>query len=235
MPERIDSCPKRCPPKSFVKRQGRITCGQRRALVDFGPRYLVGAESDLELDLEAVFARVAPKLVEIGFGMGDGLVESAGRFPDADFLGIEVYRPGIGRCMKLAAEAGLDNLRIIEGDAAEVLRSRILPATVDKILVYFPDPWPKKRHHKRRLVQAEFVESVLRVMKVGGELCLATDWRDYAEQMLRVLDAARPLENLAGPGRFHARPDLRPLTKFEQRGMSLGHEVWDLIYRHRGC
>ncbi len=217
--------------RSFVKRQGRITAGQRRALSDFASRYLISDESDL--DLERVFGRAAPKYVEIGFGMGDGLVESAGRHPETDFLGIEVYRPGIGRCMKLAAATGLDNLKIVEGDAAEVLRRRLPSISVDKVLVYFPDPWPKKRHHKRRLIQASFVESVLRVTKVGGELHLATDWQDYAQQMLRVLDALPALENLAGPGRFVARPELRPLTKFERRGLRLGHPVWDLIYRRR--
>ncbi len=183
------------------------------------------------VDLDEVFGRAAPQILEIGFGMGETSAAIAARHPEQDYLGIEVHTPGVGSLCKLVAEMGLANQRIIQHDAVEVLREMIAPATLAGIHIFFPDPWPKKRHHKRRLLQPALVSLLASRLRPGGYLHSATDWQDYAEQMLSVLSSEALLENTA-PG-FSPRPDYRPQTKFEQRGLRLGHGVWDLVFRRR--
>jgi tRNA (guanine-N7-)-methyltransferase len=218
--------------RSFVRRQGRMTPAQRRALAELLPRYgvpLVAAA----LDPEALFGRRAPITLEIGFGMGDTLLQMAAAAPELDFLGIEVHRPGLGRLLAGLATRGLDNVRVIEGDAVQVLTQMLAEDVLDRLLLLFPDPWPKKRHHKRRLLQAPFVELAARRLRLGGLFHAATDWEPYAEQMLALLEACPLLENCAGPGQFSPRPAYRPPTKFERRGQALGHAVHDLLFRRR--
>ena len=185
------------------------------------------------LDLDQVFGRTAPRSLEIGFGNGEVLAALAEAEPERDFIGIEVYRPGLGRMLSRVAELGLGNVRVSGDDAVELLEERIADASLDRIMVFFPDPWPKKRHHKRRLIQVPFASLLASKLKPGGQLCLATDWQDYAEQMLAVMEATPGLRNLHpgtdGDG-YAPRPDYRPLTRFEQRGRRLGHGVWDLEY-----
>ncbi len=214
--------------RSFARRRGRVTRAQRRALEAHWDRY--GVEPGGPLVLETLFGRAAPRVLEIGFGMGDALLEMATEHPGTDFLGIEVYEAGVGRLLAGAAAAGIDNLRVICDDAADVLRDRIPLGSLDAVLLYFPDPWPKKRHHKRRLVQPEFAAVVAARLAPAGRFELATDWEPYALQMLETLDATRGLRNVRGPGCFAPRPGYRPRTKFEVRGERLGHEVWDLAY-----
>ena len=183
------------------------------------------------VDLDATFARSAPRILEIGFGMGETSAAIAARHPENDYLGIEVHTPGVGSLCKLVAELGLQNQRIIQHDAVEVLRDMIAPASLAGVHIFFPDPWPKKRHHKRRLLQAPFVALLASRLRPGGYLHCATDWQDYAEQMLCVLAAEARLENtVAG---FAPRPEHRPQTKFEERGLRLGHAVWDVVFRRR--
>lgn len=213
--------------RSFVRREGRLTRAQARALEGLWPRY--GLRPEALQDLEQAFGRPGPVTLEIGFGSGDALVALARRHPERRYLGIEVYRPGIGRVLQRLAAEGIENVRLLEGDATELLPW--LPAGVlDEILIFFPDPWPKKRHHKRRLIQPAFVVELVRVLRPGGRLHLATDWEDYALHMLEVLERAEGLENLAGPGCFATRPASRPETRFERRGRARGHRVWDLRY-----
>jgi tRNA (guanine-N7-)-methyltransferase len=219
--------------RSFVLRAGRITVAQRRALEELSPRYLIDAAGPLDLD--AIFGRHAPHIVEIGFGHGENLIALARAAPEKDFLGIEVHTPGVGKLMLEAAAAGLTNVRIVCRDAVEVLTQQLADRSCEEILVFFPDPWPKKRHHKRRLIQAPFVELATRKLRPGGVLRLATDWQDYAEQMLAVLGTATALENLAPAGAGYCeRPATRPATHFERRGTRLGHGVWDLAFRRTG-
>ncbi|MDD3763477.1 MAG: tRNA (guanosine(46)-N7)-methyltransferase TrmB [Nevskiales bacterium] len=218
--------------RSFVRREGRMTEGQRRALEDLWPRY--GLERPPQaLDLPAVFGRTAPVTFEIGFGMGDYLHARVLAEPERDFIGVEVHRPGVGRLLNRVAEAGRGNLRVASEDAVEVLRDWIAPASLDEIVIQFPDPWHKKRHHKRRLIQPEFARLVVSRLRPGGVLQLATDWAEYAEHMLAVLNADPDLVNEAADGRFVPRPPARLKTKFEQRGERLGHAVFDLAYRRR--
>lgn len=217
--------------RSFVRREGRMTVAQRRALDQCWPRY--GVDIDGPLDLERLFGRRAPCIVEIGFGMGDTLIEMARGHPDTDYLGIEVYRPGIGSVLRRLAADDMQNVRVIAGDALEILRDALADGSLDGIQVFFPDPWPKKRHHKRRLIQPDSVALLARKLKPGGVLHLATDWQEYAQHMLAVAGAEPLLVNRAGAGQFAARPAYRPLTKFEQRGRRLGHPVWDLILARR--
>lgn len=214
--------------RSFARRRGRVTRAQRRALDAHWERY--GVEAGGLLDLAALFGRAAPRVLEIGFGMGDALLALATAEPASDFLGIEVYEAGVGRLLAGAAAADLGNLRVIQDDAVEVLEQRIAPASLDAVLVYFPDPWPKKRHHKRRIVQPAFAALVATRLAPAGRFELATDWEQYAEHMLEVLDSTPGLRNTCGPGAFAPRPGHRPRTKFEARGERLGHGVWDLIY-----
>jgi tRNA (guanine-N7-)-methyltransferase len=216
--------------RSFVRRQGRLTDGQRRALVRLWPRY--GLEPGAgPLDLGQVFGRAAPRMLEIGFGMGDTLLAMAAADPASDYLGIDVYRPGIGRLLAGIERLGLGNLRILEGDAVTLLERHLAPSSLTRLLLLFPDPWPKKRHHKRRLLQPAFAALAASRLGPGGILHAATDWVAYAEAMLEVLEACPGLRNMAGAGCYAERPAYRPLTKFEVRGQALGHEVRDLLFR----
>ncbi len=220
---------KRRPIRSYVLRAGRMTPGQQRAYERCWQRW--GLEhADGPLDYDAAFGRSGPAVLEIGFGMGQSLVEMAAAAPDTNFIGIEVHRPGVGRLLHSMEERGVDNIRIYCHDAVEVLRDCIPDASLDTVQIFFPDPWHKKRHHKRRLIQPEFVNQLIAKLKPGGTLHLATDWENYAGQMMEVLSAAHGLVNPFGPGEFAPRPESRPLTKFELRGERLGHGVWDLVF-----
>jgi tRNA (guanine-N7-)-methyltransferase len=216
--------------RSFVTRAGRVTAAQKRALVELWPRFGVAFESQL-LDLDALFGRRAPRVMEIGFGNGDHVAAIAKAHPQCDYLGVEVHRPGVGRLLLAIEEHALTNLRIVCHDAVAVLEQQIPPRSLDEVLILFPDPWPKKRHHKRRLIQAPFVALLADRLKRGGVLRLATDWQPYAEQMLEVLDADPQLANVAAHERYMPRPAQRARTRFEQRGERLGLAVWDLAYR----
>ncbi|MCX7141409.1 MAG: tRNA (guanosine(46)-N7)-methyltransferase TrmB [Proteobacteria bacterium] len=216
------------PIRSFVLRQGRVSNAQRRAvdtqLPLYGIAYAPGA-----LDFAQVFGRSAPTILEIGFGMGETTAQIAKAHPENNYLGIEVHTPGVGGLLKLIAEGGLANLRLVQHDAVEVLQHMIAPASLAGAHIFFPDPWPKKRHHKRRLIQPGFVALLASRLAPGAYLHAATDWQEYAEQILAVFAADPGLANTA-PG-FATRPDYRPLTKFESRGLKLGHGVWDVIFR----
>jgi tRNA (guanine-N7-)-methyltransferase len=213
--------------RSFVLRAGRMGSGQMRALDELGPRFVIPYAAQT-LDLTATFARTAPKVLEIGFGMGQATAQIAQAHPETDYLGIEVHTPGVGALLKSIGEIGLENLRIIQHDAVEVLQHMIANDSLDGIHIFFPDPWHKKKHHKRRLIQPQFVALLVSKLKPGGYLHLATDWADYAEQMLTVLRAETHLKNTCDA--YAPRPEHRPLTKFEQRGVRLGHGVWDLLF-----
>jgi tRNA (guanine-N7-)-methyltransferase len=217
--------------RSFVARAGRMTTAQERAWRDLWPRFSIEDDGD-PLDFEALFGRDAPRTLEIGFGNGEALVALAAAHPEEDFLGIEVHRPGVGHLMLRAEALGLANLRVASRDAVEILGARVPDGSLDTVLLYFPDPWPKKRHHKRRIVQPAFVDLVARRLKSGGRFRLATDWQPYAVHMLEVLSASPAFANEFGTG-YAPRPDSRPLTRFETRGQRLGHEVWDLSFRKR--
>lgn len=206
-----------------------MTPAQRAALDRLWPRY--GLEPVGLLDLDALFGRRVPRTLEIGFGNGASLLAMAQAQPEQDFLGIEVHRPGVGRVLQEIDAHGLTNVRVICRDAVEVLERHLPDASLDRVLVFFPDPWPKKRHHKRRLIQPAFGALIARKLRVGGHFHLATDWEDYARHMMEVLEQAPGLANTAGAGRYAARPDYRTVTRFEARGARLGHGVWDLVYR----
>ena len=218
--------------RSFVTRAGRITEAQQRALDESWPKF--GVEFDGKpLDLETLFGRSAPRVVEIGFGNGENLAALATAHPERDYLGIEVHRAGVGRLM-LAAETGqLSNLRISCHDAVEVLEHQMPPGSLDELLILFPDPWHKKRHHKRRLIQPPFVALAASRMKAGGVLRLATDWEPYAVQMLEVMDASEAFANTSAEGGYIEKTAERITTRFEKRGQRLGHGVWDLAYRRK--
>jgi tRNA (guanine-N7-)-methyltransferase len=211
-----------------VLRQGRVSNAQQRAHETLLPRYGI-AYNDALLDLDSVFGRAAPRILEIGFGMGETTAAIAAAHPDIDYLGIEVHTPGVGALLKLIDAGRLGNVRIIQHDAVEVLQHMIAPQSLDGVHIFFPDPWPKKRHHKRRLIQAPLVDRLAQKLKPGGYLHAATDWHQYAEQILAVFSAARALQNTA-PG-YAPRPHYRPRTKFEARGEKLGHGVWDIVFR----
>ncbi|MDN7138867.1 tRNA (guanosine(46)-N7)-methyltransferase TrmB [Pseudidiomarina sp. 1ASP75-14] len=215
--------------RSFVKREGRLTKGQASALERSWPTMGLQHEDGL-LDLGKVFGREADTIVEIGFGMGHSLVAMAAAAPEKNFIGIEVHRPGVGACLMEAEEQGVTNLRVFEHDAVEVLQDCIADEALAGVQVFFPDPWHKKRHHKRRLIQPEFVEQLRRKLRIGGVLHLATDWENYAEHMLEVMQNASKWQNLSATNDYIPRPDERPLTKFEKRGARLGHGVWDLKF-----
>jgi len=216
--------------RSFVVRAGRMTVAQERAWVELWPRF--GLESsDAPLDLGSVFGRDAPRMLEIGFGNGESLVALATTHPERDFLGIEVHRPGVGHLLLRIEALGLANLRVICRDAVEVLQRCVPDASLDEVLLYFPDPWPKKRHHKRRIVQPDFVALVASRLRPGGVFRMATDWQPYAEHMLAVAGACVALHNDSTQGDYVPRPDSRPVTRFERRGQRLGHGVWDLAFR----
>ena len=216
--------------KSFVLRQGRVSNAQERYYDEMMGRIGVPYAAT-RVDLDALFGRSAPHILEIGFGMGETSAAIASAHPENDYLGVEVHTPGVGSLCKLIAENGLTNQRIVQHDAVEVLRDMIAPACLAGVLVFFPDPWPKKRHHKRRLLQSPLVALLASRLKPGGYLHCATDWEEYAAQILAVLSAEPALENTAQA--YAPRPDYRPLTKFEQRGLRLGHGVWDLVFRRR--
>lgn len=213
--------------RSFVLRQGRLTAAQQRAVDSLMPTYGI-PYAPAVLDLERAFGRSSPKVLEIGFGMGAATAQIAAANPDKDYLGIEVHTPGVGNLLKLMQEQGLSNLRLIQHDAVDVLQNMVADASLDGVHIFFPDPWPKKRHHKRRLVQGGFVAMLCRKLKPGGYLHFATDWEEYAQWALEVLRAEPGLRNTAAD--YAPRPEYRPLTKFEQRGLNLGHAVWDLIF-----
>lgn len=216
--------------KSYVKREGRLTKAQGRAIDMFWPT--MGLDYvDAKLDLSEVFGRTAPTVLEIGFGMGKSLVEMASNAPDINFIGIEVHRPGVGACLNDAGELGLTNLRVMEHDAVEVLKHMIPDDSLHRLQLYFPDPWHKKRHHKRRIVQPDFVQLIRQKLAIGGRFHMATDWENYAEHMAEVMNAAQGFANTASETDYVERPDYRPITKFETRGQKLGHGVWDLIYQ----
>lgn len=214
--------------RSFVLRQGRISNAQRRACELLLPQYGIPYQN-ARIDLESVFGRQAPKILEIGSGMGETTAAIAEAHPEQDFLAIEVHTPGVGNLLNLIESRGLTNLRIIQHDAVEVIDTMLQPESLDGVHIFFPDPWPKARHHKRRLIQPPLIARLCPLLKPGGYIHAATDWQEYAEQMLDVF-SAQPLLSNTFPG-YAERPDYRPLTKFEQRGIKLGHGVWDLIFR----
>ncbi len=218
------------PIRSFVLRQGRISKAQSRAYRELLPKYSI-SYSESQLDLDQIFGRDAPKILEIGCGMGETTVAIATAHPENDYLGIEVHTPGVGSLLKQIEEAGLCNVRIIQHDAVEVVRNVIPPASLAGVHIFFPDPWPKKRHRKRRLIQSEFVSLLCERLKTGGYLHVATDWQDYAEHILSVLGNEPRLANTAQD--YAQRPEYRPRTKFEQRGLKLGHPVLDIVFRKR--
>lgn len=222
--------PQRRSIRSYVVRAGRMGPGQVRALQQLAPQHVLPYQPG-PIDLAAVFGRAAPVVLEIGFGMGAATAAIAQARPDTDFLGIEVHPPGVGALLQRIDALGLGNLRLIQHDAVEVIDHMLAPASLAGVHIYFPDPWPKKRHHKRRLVQAAFVARLVGRLAPGGYLHCATDWQPYAEAMLAVLAAQPDLRNTADG--FAPRPEWRPLTKFEQRGLNLGHGVWDLLFRRR--
>jgi len=226
--------PRRRRIRSFVLRTGRMTEAQQRGLEEGWPRWgLECPDGEAPLDLDALFGSPGPRVLEIGFGMGQSLLTMAAAAPATQFIGVEVHRPGVGKLLAGMRELGVTNLRVFCHDAVEVLEHAIAPAALDRVNVYFPDPWHKKRHHKRRLIQPPFVELVTSRLRRGGLLHLATDWEPYAEHMLEVLEAAPALCNCATGGGFSPRPPERPRTKFEARGERLGHGVRDLLYRRR--
>lgn len=216
--------------RSFVTRAGRLSTAQARALEQLGPQFCVPYEK-APLDAARMFGRKAPLILEIGFGMGDSTAKIAAGMPDKDFIGVEVHTPGVGSLLKLIGENSLNNLRIIQHDAVEVVTHMLAPASLAGIHVFFPDPWHKARHHKRRLIQPPFVSLLASRLAPGAYLHCATDWQDYAEQMLQVLSDEPALKNTADA--YAPRPDYRPVTKFENRGLRLGHGVWDLVFMKR--
>ena len=217
--------------RSFVLRQGRLTKGQARALETGLPQFGVNYTPEL-LDLNAVFNRAdSKKILEIGFGMGETTAKIAQVLPDCDFLAAEVHTPGVGALLKLIQENELTNIRVIQHDVVEVLHHMVADASLDGVHIFFPDPWHKKRHHKRRLIQAEFVNLLCTKLKAGGYLHVATDWQEYAEWVLEVLNAEAQLENTAKD--YAVKPSYRPLTKFENRGLKLGHGVWDMVFTRK--
>jgi tRNA (guanine-N7-)-methyltransferase len=216
--------------RSFVLRQGRFTPAQQRAFDELWPRFGIDYQGRPR-DFDATFGRSARRVLEIGFGNGEALRFAAAHDKTRDYIGIEVHAPGVGRLLNALAEDGSDHVRVYHHDAVEVLAHEVADGSLDEIRIYFPDPWHKKRHHKRRLLQPEFAELLVRKLAPGGRLHLATDWRDYAEQMWDVLDANGRLRNQAGPRGHVTRPPWRPQTHFESRGQRLGHDVFDLLYQ----
>ncbi len=216
--------------RSFVRRAGRITMSQQAALDNLSSTYVLPEKT--VIDWDSAFARSgAPRHVEIGFGMGDALCSMAQAHPERDYLGIEVHTAGVGRVLAHLHKFALHHVRVCCDDAVLVLREQLPAHSLDAVYIYFPDPWHKKRHHKRRLIQPEFIQLLATRLKPQAHLYLATDWQDYAQQMLEVLEASAEFTNLNGAGQFAPRNAERPLTKFEQRGQRLGHGVWDLVYQ----
>lgn len=216
--------------RSFVTRAGRLSIAQERAITELGPQFCITYQKSL-LDVDACFGRPAPTIFEIGFGMGETTATIAAGMPDKNFIGVEVHTPGVGSLLKQIGERELSNLRLIQHDAVEVLTHMIAPDSLAGIHVFFPDPWHKARHNKRRLIQAPLVALLVSRLMPGGYLHCATDWQEYAEQMLDVLGAEPGLQNTAAD--YSSRPDYRPITKFENRGLRLGHGVWDLVFTRK--
>lgn len=216
------------PIRSYVLRQGRVSKAQKRAYDTLLPSFGIPFARET-LDLDRMFGRAAPKILEIGFGMGETTTQIAARHPENDYLGIEVHTPGVGSLLKQVEALGLTNVRVVQHDAVEVLTHMVEPRSLDGVHIFFPDPWPKKRHHKRRLIQPPFVALLAGRMKPGAYLHVATDWADYAEHILAVLSAEPALHNTAEG--YARRPGHRPQTKFESRGLNLGHKVWDIVFR----
>jgi tRNA (guanine-N7-)-methyltransferase len=217
--------------RSFVLRQGRLTKGQARALETVFPKFGIAYQPKL-LDLSAKFGRQeSKKILEIGFGMGETTAKIASTLPECDFLAAEVHTPGVGALLKLIDEQALTNIRVIQHDVVEVLHNMIADASLDGVHIFFPDPWHKKRHHKRRLIQAEFIKLLCNKLKVGAYIHVATDWEEYAQWVLEVLNAELQLQNTAQD--YAEKPAYRPLTKFENRGIKLGHGVWDMVFTRR--
>jgi tRNA (guanine-N7-)-methyltransferase len=215
-----------------VRRTGRTTLGQAKAFADVGPQFLLPYHA-APLDFQAVFQRTAPTILEIGFGMGEATAQIAALLPDTNFLCCEVHTPGVGALLKRIAEQGLTNIRILQHDAVQVLDHMLTPGSLDGVHIFFPDPWHKKKHNKRRLIQAPLVAQLASRLKPGAYLHCATDWQPYAEQILEVLAAEPLLSNTAGStdAGYAAKPAYRPLTKFENRGIRLGHGVWDVVFK----
>ena len=218
--------------RSFVRREGRLTKGQQRAIDKLGPKYMLDFDQQ-PLDLDALFGRHASRYLEIGFGDGKALAEMAAAQAEVDFLGIEVHRPGVGSLLQRVEQQSLTNVHVICADVVEVLKTMLLDASLDKAFLFFPDPWPKKRHHKRRILQPDFVDLLRQRLKPGGILHMATDWQDYAMHMLAVMKTSSGFTNTSSDDTFVMRPAYRPLTKFEARGQRLGHGVWDLLFERR--
>jgi tRNA (guanine-N7-)-methyltransferase len=217
--------------RSFVRRTGRTTAGQAKAFTDAGPKFLLPYAA-APVDLAAVFGRAAPTILEIGFGMGEATAHIAALMPEKNFLCCEVHTPGVGALLKRIGEQGLENIRILQHDAVEVLDHMLPPGSLDGVHIFFPDPWHKKKHNKRRLIQPLLVAKLAARLKPGGYLHCATDWQPYAEQILEVLQAEPLLKNTAddSQGGYAPKPGYRPLTKFENRGIKLGHGVWDVVF-----
>ena len=217
--------------RSFVLRQGRITAGQERAFAEHWSRYGLDVSDALRVDAAALFGDARDLNLEIGFGNGESLVQMAQAAPEAGYIGIEVHRPGVGHAMLAAAAADLNNLRLIRHDAVAILRDHVADGTLARVQIYFPDPWPKARHHKRRIVQKPFTDLIWRKLRAGGEIHCATDWAEYAEWIRDVFADDPKWQNLGDDDGYAPRPEWRPQTKFERRGERLGHGVWDLRYR----
>ncbi len=215
--------------RSFVLRAGRMTEGQQRGLDEAWPELGLEIAGGM-IEPAAVFGREAPLVLEIGFGMGDSLLQMARQMPENNYIGIEVHRPGVGRLLNNVRTEGLGNIRVYAEDAIEVLAHCIPDGSLDCLQLFFPDPWHKKKHNKRRILQPAFVKAVRSKLKIGGVFHMATDWENYAEQMMDVMSAAEGYRNSAGAGEFSPQPDFRPVTKFQNRGEKLGHGVWDLIF-----
>jgi tRNA (guanine-N7-)-methyltransferase len=215
--------------RSYVLRTGRMTHRQRLAFDHHWLNYGVSLHDGL-FDSSLQFSRNAPKVLEIGFGMGESLFKMTQLEPEKDFIGVEVHSPGVGRLVNSAGEHKLKNLKVYMADAKDVLEDCIIDDSLHRIQIYFPDPWHKKKHNKRRLIQSEFIDFLRFKIEIGGVIHLATDWKNYAEQMLKVMENAEGYKNLAGHGNYSQRPSFRPITKFESRGKRLGHGVWDLLY-----
>jgi len=222
---------KNIPPniRSFIRRQGRITLAQAQALENYSDKYCL--DPGLDYDFKEIFQRDAPLCIEIGFGNGDSLAQIAAENADKDYIGIEVHRPGVGHLLLQLEQNSISNVRIYCHDAIEVLEQRVADNSLDAVHLFFPDPWPKKKHHKRRIVRASFVDLLVRKLKSGGYFHAATDWENYAAAMLNLLSANSVMINNSQTNEYCVRPDYRLLTKFEKRGLRLGHGVWDLIFR----